>query len=105
MVKKLAQEERTKKILDLQDQRADVMDEKRDITDRAFAARHESRPSQIVSGAKSVVDMYQKSATLSNKAEEIAKRTHDLQDAANQKLRSIDDGIKKLQREKGAFPG
>jgi hypothetical protein len=90
-------ERKQDRIQDLQDQRDKIMDEKRAINDAAFASRHETRPAQILDSAKAVVDMYQKSAA-GNKAEDIAKRTHALQEAANKKLDVIATELKKEQR-------
>jgi hypothetical protein len=99
---RLAEEERRKnRIDDLQKERDKVMDEKRAINEAAFNDRHASHPTQILSGAKAVVDMYQKSAS-GNSTEQNARKSHELQETANKKLDGIKAAIDKARH--GAFP-
>lgn len=95
--KKNRADDQRERIQALQDQRDAVMEKKAAINDAAFDARHQSRPGQILDGAKAVVDMYQRAAG-GNKAEEITKRTHELQEQANKRLDSINEELKKQQR-------
>lgn len=89
-----AKEAKTARIQALEDQRENLMKDRADATKRM----HEStEKSQILSGPKAVVDMYQKAAAES-KMDEARKKAEAQRDAMTKKLESIDQTLKKERR-------
>ncbi len=94
---KRAHDEKQGRIQNLQDKRDDIEQAKHRIQENLWNKLHERHPTQILSGAKAVVDMYQKGAA-GDSAKAAREKAHKLQEEANKRLASIDEQLKKERR-------
>jgi hypothetical protein len=92
------QDEKTKRIQGLNDQQMAIQRGLHDEQEKIWQQQHAQHAPEILGSARAAIDMYQKAIGGVDSPREIAKKSHDLQEAANKKLQVIADEIKKQQR-------
>jgi hypothetical protein len=92
-------ESKRKRIESLEDQRTAIQRQLQIDEEKIWKQGHGQRPGQILGSTKDALDMYQK-AGQGGSAADLAKKSHELQQAANKKLQVIADALTKQQRRK-----